>query len=41
MAWLIDGFDPYEKIKVLLQVANKDFDEQDIAPRAEAWRNRG
>ncbi|MDB6016357.1 MAG: repeat protein [Pedosphaera sp.] len=23
---------PYEKIKVLLQVADKDFDEQDIAP---------
>jgi len=23
---------PYEKVKVLLQVANKDFDEQDIAP---------
>ena len=27
---------PYEKIKVLLQVPDKDFDEEDVAPRQAA-----
>jgi hypothetical protein len=32
---------PYEKVKLLLQVADKDFDEQDVAPPAARWSNRG
>jgi len=32
---------PYEKIKVLLQVPEKDFDEEDIARRVEVWKTPG
>jgi len=35
------GFDSVRKIKVLLQVADKDFDEEDIAPPGGSVKSRG